>query len=388
MRWRRWTLISLGSILLIGAILLAFWSIAIGPVAVWRVLTHGTTTVWDHLEYPGHELRASGSPRPWPDHRGDPPMVSVDGDQTPLPEILADRDSLAFLVVHDGAVEYSWAAEGHAVSTPTMVFSVTKSVTSLMVGAAIEDGLIGSVDDPITRYLPELSGRGFDSVTIGDALHMDTGSTYVEDDNPFGIHVEFNYTDHLEDSILGLRARADRRAKGFIYKSGDNALLGLVLERVLAPETISDFLQRRFLDPLGTEDGGVWSTDREGGLERTWCCLALSARDLAKFGQLVIDGGMSDGTEVISREWLDASFTPHYGPDGWPADYTDTSLNDYGYQWWLLDDGSVLALGKNGQYLYIDTARRVVLVRTGTSQGSGWLGILREVAEQYPIVEG
>lgn len=387
MRWRRWILITLGSFLALGAILMAAWSIAIGPAAVWRVLTHGTTTVWDHLEYPGRDLEASDSPRPWTVDEGAVPVVLVDGRELRLPEVLAERNALAFLVIRDGVIEYSWAAPGHSVSTPSMLFSITKSVTSLMIGAAIEDGLIGSVGDAVTVYLPELSTRGFEDVTIEDALQMDTGSMYVEGDNPFGIHVEFNYTDRLESRILGLAADAERRGE-FTYKSGDNALLGLILHRAVEPESISEYLQRRLLNPLGVEDGGVWSTDHDGGLERTWCCLALSARDLARLGQLIVDGGVSGGARVISQGWLDSSFATHYGPERWPSEYAETLLADYGYQWWLLNDGSVLALGKDGQYLYVDTARRLVLVRTGTSQGGiGWLDVLRQIAEAYPVID-
>jgi CubicO group peptidase (beta-lactamase class C family) len=264
-----------------------------------------------------------------------------------------------------------------------MLFSVTKSITSLLIGAAIEDGLIGSIDDPITDYLPELAAGGFEAVTIEDSLHMDSNSTYVEDDNPFGTHVEFNYTADLEQDILGLEVREEPHTE-FTYKSGDNAILGLILHRVLEPESITSYLQRRFLDPLGVEHPGVWSTDDEDGLERTWCCLALTAIDLARFGQLVLDDGAVDGQPVISPEWLGASFTPAYEADEWPADYAGSALSNYGHQWWLADE-AVLALGKDGQYLYIDQDRDVVIVRTGTSQGGvGWVDLLQEVAEQFP----
>ena len=126
---------------------------------------------------------------------------------------------------------------------------------------------------------------------------------------------------------------------------------------------------------------GKWSTDSENGLERTWCCLALTARDVARLGQLIVDGGMVDGTQLISEAWLRDSFAPAYPDEMWPAEYRGTALTNYGYQWWLTRDG-VVALGKDGQYLYVDPTRDVVIVRTGVSQGGiGWLDILVELAE-------
>ena len=384
---RRRIVIGLVSLVALAVVTMGAWAVAIGPVAVWRVLTNGTTTVWDHLAYPGGETTPSPIPRPWPTQIIDEPSVTLDGIPRRVSAVLEQHDGLAMVVIHDGAIAYEWHSPNHDSTTPTMLFSVTKSITSLLVGAAIEDGLIKSVDDPITLYLPELATGGFEAVTIEEALQMDSNSTYVEDDNPFGTHVEFNYTADLEKDILGLAVRDEPHAE-FTYKSGDNAILGLILDRVLEPESITSYLQRRLLDPLGVEHPGVWSTDDDDGLERTWCCLALTAADLARFGQLVLDGGAVDGQQVISPEWLAVSFTPAYEAERWPADYAGSALTNYGYQWWLTDD-AVLALGKDGQYLYIDPNRDAVVVRTGTSQGGiGWVDLLQEVAEQLPRAGG
>jgi CubicO group peptidase (beta-lactamase class C family) len=220
------------------------------------------------------------------------PTVVIDGGApSPIDEVLADTDSLSLVVIRDGVLRYEWHAPEHDPSTPSMLFSVSKSIVSLLVGAAIDDGLIDSVDDPVTDYVPELARGGFDRVTIEDLLQMRSDSTYVEDDNPFGVHVEFNYSADLDHDILALEVR-DEPDTEFTYRSGDNAILGLILDRVLAPRSISQYLHGRFLDPLGAEHPGRWSTDVTGGLERTWCCLALTATDLARFGQLVLDGGM------------------------------------------------------------------------------------------------
>jgi CubicO group peptidase (beta-lactamase class C family) len=361
---------------------LAAWSVAIGPVAAWRVVTHGTTTVWDHLAYPGRDLEPASEPSPWPGPPAplEPAPVVVDGASVTLEERLITSESLAFVVVRDGALTYEWYADGHDASIPSMLFSVTKSILSLLVGAAIDDGLIGGVDDPVTDYLPELADRGFDQVTLEQLLRMDSAVDYTESDNPFGEHVRFNYTDRLEEAILGLRVR-DRPDEGFTYRSGDNALLGLVLARVLGERSISGYLQDRLREPLGMEHAARWSTDHEGGLERTWCCLATTARDLARVGQLVLDRGDWQGQQLIAEDWFDASVAPGFAPARWPAEYDGSPLANYGYQWWLTDHGATVSLGKDGQYLYVDRDHRTVIVRLGTSQGgASWVDTLRQVA--------
>lgn len=383
MSWGRRALIFLVGLIGLLGLTMAAWAVAIGPEAMWRVLTHGTTTVWDHLEYPGRSTTASPFPLPWATRMTSEPMVSVEGEERILSEVLAERDALSFLVVQDGSLVYEWYAPDHDSATPSMLFSASKSVTSLLVGAAIEDELIEAVSDPVSRYVPELTDGGFDQVSIEDLLRMDSNSTYVESDNPFGVHVEFNYSADLEADILGLGVR-DEPDIEFTYKSGDNAILGLILDRVLAPASITDYLQSRLLDPMGAEDTGIWSTDDSDGLERTWCCLALTARDFARFGQLALDRGNWNGTQLLPADWFEASFTPGYTADEWPADYDASRLTNYGYQWWLVGEEAVVAIGKDGQYLYVDFGGDLVIVRTGTSQGGiGWVDILAQLAERY-----
>lgn len=361
----------------LAALLIAFWMVMIGPVAVWRVITHGTTTVWDHLAYPGRQLSPSPEPQPWTvaSVPMSPPQVTVEGVTAPLDRVLAERDALSFLVVADGEIVYEWYAPGHGPHVPSMLFSVSKSILSLLVGAAIDDGVFGPSTEPVSVWVPELGERGFD-YPMSALLAMRSGSDYVENDNPFGVHVAFNYTDDLEAAILGL---ASDEPQTFRYKSGDYAVLGLALQRALDDdESLTSYLQRRLWDPLGAEYGGVWSTDTEGGLERVWCCLATTARDLARFGQLALDEGVWGGEQLIPAGWIDSSFQSLTPADEWEA---DSPFAGYGYGWWLTGDAAV-GYGKDGQYLYVDPARRVVVVRLGESQGGiGWVDILAGVAE-------
>jgi CubicO group peptidase (beta-lactamase class C family) len=387
MVWRRRILIGLTGVVALVVMVMLAWSIAIGPEAVWRILQHGTTTVWDHTEYLGREIAASPDPQPWgvlPPDEVEISAIDIEGESWYLEDALRQHDTLAFVVIEDGALAYEWYRDDHGPAVPSMLFSVSKSITSLLVGAAIDDGLVGSVTDPVTAYLPELADSGFDQLTIEDLLRMDSDLDYIEGDNPFGIHVEFNYTADLESDILGLHLR-DEPDQVFRYKSGDNALLGLLLDRVLDGTSVTSYLNTRLLNPMGSEHGGVWSTDDAAGLERTWCCLALTARDLARFGQLILNEGSWGDEQLLSPAYLEASLTPAYGADAWPADYENSLLTSYGYQWWLIGDEAAVALGKDGQYLYVHPNNSIAIVRLGESQGGiGWVDILHQIGTSTP----
>ena len=151
--------------LTLAALVLAFWMVMIGPVAVWRVLAHGTTTVWDHTEYPGRELAPSLDSQPWPlaAEFMAPPQVSLEGGSAVLDQVLAEHGTISFLVVAEGEIVYEWYAPDHGPTTPSMLLSVSKSLFSLMAGAAVDDGLLNA-DVPIGEWIPELGDGGFGAI--------------------------------------------------------------------------------------------------------------------------------------------------------------------------------------------------------------------------------
>ncbi len=266
-----------------------------------------------------------------------------------------------------------------------------KSILSILIGAAIDDGIIESVNQPITAYVPELSNAGFSEVRIADLLTMKSNIDYAESDNPFSRHVRFNYTPDLEDEILSLTLKVTPD-QTFIYKSGDNALLALVLKRALQDKTITEYTQERLWTPLGMEFDGKWTLDSNDGLEKTWCCLSAAARDFAKLGALYRDGGMSQGKQVISKKWIEASTRQgHYSSEQWDGARFGNGFQNYGYQWWLIDtkSGTFTSRGKNGQFIFVDTDRNIVIVRLGYSFGeyqrrslstADWLNIFKSVS--------
>ncbi len=385
-------LLKLGGLLL-GALVLVLlaWAVVAGPVTVLRVLRYGDTNIDDYSHYPGRELQPAVTALPWPRAEGTMQLPASTlagyGGQTDLDGLLAANDTIAFVVASEGAILYERTFQGHAPSAISQLFSVSKSVTSALVGMAIADGYLEDIEQPITAFIPELAAQGFTQVTLHDALTMTSGSRYQENDNPFGEHVILNYTPRLEEKILAFETEAPP-ATVFRYKSGDNALLGLALARALGSESITQYAQRRLWTPLGMQDRAVWTIDHEGdGLEKTWCCLATSARDLARFGQLYLNQGTWDGRQIVPASWVAQSTRGHVPPGEWPDDYLAAGWHNYGYQWWLASEaaGDYFALGKDGQFLYISPATETVIVRLGWSQGdlfsSEWVALFQAIAE-------
>lgn len=377
--------------LLAVAFILVAWVFVAGPVVVLRVIRFGDTQIDDFKHYPARHLRANPAPFRFTDgddmERVANSIISNNGRTVALEELLAANDTIAFLVIQDDTIFYERYFQDHTPDALSQSFSVAKSVTSALIGVAIQDGIIRSVDQSVTGYVPELAGAGFDRVTIRDLLTMTSGSSYVENDNPFGIHVILNYTQDLEGRILGFRVE-DEPGTVWRYKSGDNALLALILDRALHPRTITEYTQERLWTPLGMEYDGMWSLDREGdGLEKTWCCLAAAARDFAKVGRLYLHQGMWEDQRIFPEDWARASIQPGVPPDAWPTDYAAIGVRNYGYQWWLLSeaDNDYLALGKDGQYIYVNPATDVTIVRLGWSSGelllSEWIALFQELSD-------
>lgn len=390
-------LAGMAGLLALAALLMLAGAIIQGPVTTYRVLRYGDSTIEDYKLFPARRLTASKSPFPLADEpaRNLGPLQVGGLGSIDLEPFLEQTGSIAFLVVRGDTVVSERYFSGHGPAAISQAFSASKSVLSILVGAALQDGIIRSVDQSVTDYVPELSGRGFDDVSILDLLHMKSGMDYVENDNPFGIHVRFNYTPRLEDEILALRHSGGRPDR-FIYKSGDSALLALILKRALGGKTITQYTQERLWDPLGMGHDGLWSLDREEGMERTWCCLSATARDFAKFGMLYRDGGVWRGVQVVPRSWVDASVRHGgYSDEEWRRSGEAAAFWNYGYQWWLADRerGDYIALGKDGQYIYVDPASDTVIVRLGYRLGehdrtglehADWVALFQAVAEIPP----
>lgn len=384
----KWLLrICIALIALVLAVLTA-WVLVAGPVTVQRILEHGTTRIDDYAKYPFRRLEAD-QPAPWPQGSISLPaeLELRDGETYTVDEFLSANDSIAFVVIKDGQLVDERYYQDHDRQAISQAFSVSKSVISALIGAAIQDGIIKTLDQPVSGFIPELASRGYDQVTIEHLLTMTSGSNYRENDNPFGIHVILNYTPNLREEILSQRI-TDLPDFTFRYSSGDNAVLALLLERAIAPRTITQYTQEKLWTPLGMEQDGLWTIDEDDAdaLEKTWCCLSASATDLARIGQLYLQDGQWGEHRLLPAGWASRS-TQSGISRYWDENYAAIGIHNYGYQWWLasVEERDFFALGKDGQFIYVNPTTQVVIVRLGWSMGeqplSMWLSLFQAVSD-------
>ena len=296
-------------------------------------------------------------------------------DRVSLDRLLEDNNTVAFLIIKNDTIQYEKYFKGYNQESIIPSFSMAKSVTSILIGCAIDEGLIKTIEEPITNYIPELEKNGFGEVTIKHVLQMTSALDFSESYfNPFGEAASFYYGRNLKREIAKLKLKG-LPGQTFEYVSGNTQLLGLVLERALKGKTVTQYFQEKLWTPLEMEYDASWSIDRKNeGTEKTFCCINARARDFAKIGRLYLNKGNWNGKQIVSKEWVEESTK---------VDNSDGSVNEYQYQWWLPSTtGDFMAEGILGQYVYVDPSRNIVIVRMGKNHGNiNWSDFFRLLAE-------
>lgn len=291
---------------------------------------------------------------------------------------LQSNKTVAFLIIQNDTIQYEHYFAGYKQESIVPSFSMAKSVTSILIGCAIEDGLIRSVDDPVIQYIPELKDKkGFEQITIRHLLQMTSGIRFNESYvNPFGDAASFYYGRQLRKGVFHMKIKS-APGEQFDYISGNTQVLGLVLERALKNKTITAYLQEKIWQPLGMEYDGSWSIDKKkDGMEKTFCCLNARARDFAKIGRLYQNNGNWNGKQVVPATWVQESTK---------IDTANGSAWYYQYQWWIPSkDGDFMAQGILGQFIYVNPAKNLVIVRLGKKEGQiDWWDLFRSLSAAY-----
>lgn len=295
---------------------------------------------------------------------------------------LDETGTVAFLIVQDGRLRVEHYAEGFAGGELRTSFSVAKSIVSTLIGLAIEDGAIDSLDDPITDYLPELLERDprYGRVTIRHLVTMSSGLAYQERFHPFSDDARTYYGTDLRATGLSARIEQDPGLT-FLYNNYNPLLEGLILERATG-ERVADYLTRRLWQPMGAEADASWSLDSEAsGFEKLESGFNAIPRDYARFGRLIANGGRSDDSQVVPAGWIELATS---------AERSGSAVDFYAAHWWTgtpdgdrFPDGHSLAAGNHGQFIYVAPDRDLVIVRLGDTGGNAdWPRILASIAAQ------
>jgi len=344
-----------------------------------RFVWYNFADITDHKIFPYRTIETGSSPFVFQEAMQPKVPRGIDsGEGTePFDNYLDRTKTVAFLVIQNDSIQYEKYFNNYEEESIVASFSMAKSVVSMLIGIAIDEGKIQSVDEPITNYIPELKSNGFDAVTIKHLLQMTSGLDFNESyKNPFGHVATFYYGTNLRKAIAKLKLK-NKPGEKFQYTSGTTQLLGLVLERALEEQTISSYLQEKIWQPLGMEFDATWSLDRKkDGLEKTFCCLNARARDFAKLGRLYLHQGNWNGMQIVSADWVKESTK---------RDTSDNSAPFYQYQWWLTkDDAQFYAQGILGQYIFVDPRKELIIVRLGEKTGDvNWTQIIAQIAKSY-----
>jgi CubicO group peptidase (beta-lactamase class C family) len=263
----------------------------------------------------------------------------------------------ALIIVQDGKVRLEKYGLGFGAKGKWTSFSVAKSLTSTLVGAAIKDGAIKSIDDKVTDYIPGLKGSAYDDVSVAQLLTMTSGVKWNEDyTDPKSDVALFN--EHKAepgiDATVSYMRKLQREAPAggkWVYKTGETNLIGVLVSSA-TKKPLATYLSEKIWAPFGMEQDASWLLGSTGH-EISGCCLQASTRDFARFGLFILGGGVVDGGKVLPDDWL-AKATTRQASIGAPG-------QGYGYQWWTNDDGSFAAQGIFGQGIFIDPKRRLVI---------------------------
>tara|TARA_B000000437_G_scaffold52971_1_gene37534 strand:- start:2351 stop:3499 length:1149 start_codon:yes stop_codon:yes gene_type:complete len=341
-------------------------------------LTGNNTAFISDYEYFDNREIKSANPQPWALHK----QYNTIDESDKLKELNDERKTKSFLVIKNDSILFEKYYDGHKQTDISNSFSVAKSIVTSMMGKAIMEGKIKSLDQPVSDFFEEYKNGLASELTVGDLASMSSGMKWNEKYySVINITSESYFTDDLRSVILGQEIE-NKPGKGFRYSSGDTQLLAMIIEKATGT-SLSNYLSQKFWDPMGAENLALWQIDsEESGMEKAYCCIAATARDFARFGKLYIDKGKWGDTEILDSSFVELSLNPVF--DDSPF---------YGYGWWLyeFEGKKVFTMnGHRGQFVISFPDENIIIVRQGdfnnkgrVSEGSG--DLYQYISEGYKI---
>ena len=342
--------------IIVAVLVILVLPVLIGKTYLYKAIVYNFAGIDDYSIFDNRSVLAV-QPVPW--------RFSADYGKVNIPDTLEQYltklQSVGLVLVQNREIVVEKYWNGYNDSSLSNSFSVAKSITSLLIGAAIHEGKIASVNDPVGKYLPEFNEGEKAKVKIVDLLTMSSGSTWNESyANPLSETTELYYGTNVYKTATRVNI-VKPPGTYHAYKSGDTQLLGLIVEKATG-KSLSVYAAEKIWQPLGAEHAALWSIDKPNGNEKAYCCFNSNARDFARLGQLMLDSGKINGRAVIDSAFFRKSVAPCK-----IIDENNMPCNYYGYQWWIIPGRQDIfyARGILGQYIICIPARNMVIVRLG-----------------------
>ena len=311
---------------------------------------HNTAFIDDYPYFENDTIKKGTNTSAWPIHKN---YNTVEATNT-LSKVNKDWGTIAYLIIKNDSIWFETYYEDFNKNSKTNSFSMAKSITTSMLGKAIMEGYIKSLDQPISDFYPEYKGT---KTTVGDLASMASGLDWVEDyTGPFSITARANYDDDLAETMLNQKI-VETPAKEFKYLSGDTQILGMIIQKATG-KSLSNYLSESFWQPMGATDDALWQLDDgKNRLAKAFCCISSNARDFARFGKLYKDNGKWNGKQLLDSSFVAKCITPRF-----------KESPQYGYGWWMKDIGKkhfFMMRGHLGQYVIVEPNDNIIIVRLG-----------------------
>ena len=322
--------------------------------AVRTIYAKGYTTAFleDYKEFDNVKIE-NDVPQPWPKHKDYNSVTETER----LQKYNEAYGAIAYVIIKNDSIWFENYYDGFDENSKTNSFSMAKSYVSGLMGKAIEEGYIKSLDQPVSDFFPEFSEGLAAKLTVGDLSSMSSGTNWVEKYySPLSITTRAYFDDDLKKIILGLKVIKEP-GQAYKYSSGDTQLLAMVIEKATGKK-LYNYLTESFWKPLGSENETLWQVDsKEHDLVKAYCCIASNAKDFARFGKLYKDHGKWRGEQLLDSAFVARSITPRFAESP-----------QYGYGFWMQKrDGKSFFMmrGHLGQYVIVEPEDNIIIVRLG-----------------------
>ena len=322
--------------------------------AVRTIYLRGHTTAFldDYKKFDNRVIE-NGTPQPWPNHSNYNSVKETDA----LVKANRDWETVAYVIIKNDSIWFENYYDGYDANSKSNSFSMAKSYVSGLMGKAIMEGHIKSLDQPVCDFIPEFCEGKARNMTVGDLSSMASGTNWDEAYySPLSITTRAYFDDDLEKVMLGLKVVSEP-GQGFKYASGDTQMLAMVIEKATGKK-LYDYLTESFWKPLGSENSTLWQVDSDDhDLVKAYCCIASNAKDFARFGKLYKDHGKWNGKQLLDSAFVAKSLKPRF-----------PNSPEYGYGFWLKEQfgkNFFMMRGHLGQYVIVQPEDNVIIVRLG-----------------------